>query len=182
MNGFDIALLIVASVLAVTGFVKGLIRILVGFVALIAAFLLASQFHGPVAARLGWMNLSQPVLLLIAYAVIFVGVMLAGAVVGYLVRRLLRAAMLGWVDRLGGAALGLATATLMAALLVLPLIAYTETGNAMLRRSVLAPYVAGVADLAAPLVPEGLAELYDRRIEELREYWRTGVFDGIRGA
>ena len=179
MNGFDIALLIVASVLAVTGLVKGLVRILVGFVALIAAFLLASQFHGSVAAQMDWMSLPEPVLLLIAYASIFVGVMLAGAVVAYLVRRLLRAAMLGWADRLGGAALGLATAVLMATLFVLPLIAYTEAGNAMLRRSVLAPYVAGVADLAAPLVPEGLAELYDQRIEALRQYWRTGVLDGV---
>lgn len=180
MNGFDIALSIAVCVLTVTGFAKGLVKILIGFAALIAAFLLASQLHEALAARLSWVTLPHPAALLIAYASIFVGVMLAGAVVAFVTRTVLRAAMLGWADRLGGAALGFATAMTLAALFVLPFVAYTPAGSAMLGRSLLAPYVAAIADIAAPFVPEGLSDLYEQRIDVLRQTWRDGWFDAQR--
>jgi membrane protein required for colicin V production len=114
--------------------------------------------------------------MLISYVLIFIGVMLAGGLVAFLVRKLVKAAMLSWADRLAGAALGLVAATLAAALLILPLVAYSPWGERVLRGSVLAPYVTVVADLANTLVPEGLSERYSEKIEQLRRYWRDEWF------
>ena len=153
------------------GLVKGLVRILIGLGAVVAAFALAAGFHRPVASRLGWMDAPEEIRLLLAYALIFIGVMLGGAAVAAVTRTILRAAMLGWADRLGGALLGLATATLTAALVVVPLVAYSPSGRALVDRSVLAPYVTAVADLAAPFVPESLSRLYEDRMRALRQVW-----------
>jgi membrane protein required for colicin V production len=86
--------------------------------------------------------------------------------------KLMRAAMLGWADRLGGAALGFVAALLAAALIVPPVLAYWPSGEGLLARSTLAPYLVAVADLATSLVPGDLSERYRHKIEGLRRQWQ----------
>ena len=173
MNGFDIALLVILSMLVLLGALKGLTRLLIGIGALIAAFMLASHFHEPLALQLRrMMDFPDSALKLLAYVLIFLGTMVAGGIVSYLVRKLLKVAMLSWADRLAGAALGLVATLLVTALLVLPLVAYSPHGEKMLRDSVLAPYVTVVADVANHLVPDGMSDAYREKVEELRLYWR----------
>jgi membrane protein required for colicin V production len=172
MNSFDIVLLVLACVLVLVGVIKGLVRILIGLAALIAAFALAARYHDPLAERLSGLEFGEEPLKLLAYVMIFLGVMLAGAVTAFLVRKLLKAAMLSWADRLAGATLGLVAAMLTAALLILPLVAYSPHSERILGNSILAPYVTVVADLANALVPDDLSRRYDEKIDELRRYWR----------
>jgi len=172
MNTFDIVLLVLACLLVLVGVVKGLVRLLVGLAALLAAFALAARYHRPLADRLGGLQIGEEPLRLMAYVMIFIGVMLAGAVTAFLLRKLIKAAMLSWADRLAGAALGLVAAMLTAALLILPLVAYSPNSERLLGNSVFAPYVTVVADLANAVVPEELSRRYDEKIDELRRYWR----------
>jgi len=171
MNTFDIMLLALACLLVVVGMVKGLVRILIGVAAIVAAFALAARFHGPLADRLAGLEISPEALSLMSYVVIFIGVMLLGGFVAFLTRKLLRAAMLSWADRIGGAALGFVAAALMAALLVLPLVAYSPWSEQVLGHSMLAPYVTVVADIANAVVPDDLSERYQQGVEQLRRYW-----------
>ena len=180
MNTFDVVLLALACVLVVLGMLKGLVRILIGLAALVAAFAVAARFHAGLAQRLAGWNAGEEALRLLAYLLIFVGVMLAGGLIAYLAGKLVRAAMLGWADRLGGAALGLVAALLVAALVVLPLVAYSPYGQRLLERSVLAPYVAVVSDLASRVAPRDLSRRYWSKIEELRRHWR-GTDLGVAG-
>ena len=172
MNEFDIGLLILLGFLVFLGLIKGLARLLVGIGALVAAFWLAAYFHQRLAQDLSWISTSEPLLKLLSYLLIFLGTMLAGGLVAYLLRKLLKAAMLGWADRLAGGAVGLAAAMLVAALLLLPLVAYSPMGESLLRDSVLAPYVVVVADMANRLAPVELSENYRKNVEQLRQLWR----------
>lgn len=171
MNAFDIALLVLLGVLVLVGLAKGLARILIGIGTLLLAFGLAARFHQDLAPRLAGFGWPDELLKLSSYLLIFFGTMLVGGLLAWLTRKMLSAAMLGWADRLAGAALGMVAATLAAALLVLPLVAYSPAGEQALRESRLAPYVAVVADLARVLVPSGMSERYRVRIDGLREYW-----------
>lgn len=171
MNAFDLALLVLLALFVLLGLWKGLARILIGVGALVAAFVMAARFHDALSERLGWIDVSVEVRKLIAYMVLFLGTMLAGGVVAWISRRLLRAAMLSWADRLAGGALGLVAAMLVAALVILPVVAYAPFGERVLRDSALAPYVTVVADVARALVPEKLSEKYRQRVERLRRYW-----------
>ena len=173
LNAFDLLLLILVGLLVLIGLLKGLTRLLMGIGALVAAFILAARLHGLAAASvLGVMDMPVPAANLIGYLAIFLGTMLAGALAGRILRGLLKAAMLGWADRLAGAAAGFLAALLAAALIVLPVIAYVPTGERLLRNSVLAPYVTLFSDLANAIVPEELADQYRERMEALRRSWR----------
>jgi len=172
LNAFDILLVVLLGLLVTVGGIKGLARLLIGLGALVAAFVIAAQFHQALAARLGFLQLPEAVVKLIAYVAILVGTMLGGVLLAFLTRKLLKAAMLGWVDRLAGAALGLVAALTLAALLVLPAVAYSTAGQTALRSSRLAPYVTAVSDLATRLVPADLSRRYREGMEALRRYWR----------
>jgi membrane protein required for colicin V production len=117
-------------------------------------------------------EMPEPVASLVAYLAILLGTMLAGALVASVLGRLLKAAMLGWADRLAGGAVGLIAALLAAALVILPVVAYTPSGSAVLRESVLAPYVTVVADIANHLVPDRLSAQYRDKMESLRRHWQ----------
>lgn len=173
MNTFDVTLLAAACGLVALGVYKGLVRILVGIAALVAAFALAAVYHRPLAATLGWLGRDDGPRLLASYVLIFVGVLLLGGLTAFLLRNVVKIAMLGWADRLAGGVLGLASALLFAALVILPLVAYAPRGGHLLDRSRLAPYVALVADLARPLAPQELSRRYDERIDALRDLWRS---------
>lgn len=171
MNPFDVVLLVLLGVLVLVGIVKGLTRILIGIGALVAAFALAAHFHQPLADRLARIDLPDELLRLIAYGLIFFGTMIAGGVLATIVRKFLKVAMLSWADRLAGGALGAVAAALVSALLVLPLVAYSDRGERALRGSMLAPYVSVVADFANLAAPDELSETYRSRIEDLRRHW-----------
>ena len=82
VNVFDVLLLVFVGLLVLRGLLSGLTRLLIGTGALVAAFMLAAQFHGPVAASLvQFLEMSEPAAELAAYAVIFLGTMLAGSLV-----------------------------------------------------------------------------------------------------
>ena len=179
MNTFDIVLLSFACVLVVIGMFKGLVRILFGLAALVAAFALAARYHEGLADRLTGMEVSIEALRLIAYLLIFIGVMLAGGLAAFLARKMMKAAMLGWADRLGGAALGFAVAMLAAALVILPVVAYSPYGERVLAHSVLAPYITVVAELASSLVPEDLSSRYKQKVEDLRRYWQQRYIEDL---
>ena len=104
----------------------------------------------------------------------FLGVLIAGVVVGWLVRKLLTAAALGWADRLAGGAVALVAALVAAAFLLLPVVAWMPGGVDAIEGSKLAPYVAAVADLANVVAPDDLAQRWHERIEALRKQWRGG--------
>jgi membrane protein required for colicin V production len=177
MNTFDVALLALACVFVVIGMLKGLVRILIGLAALVAAFALAARYHQPLADRLSGLEIPSWLLMLGTYGGIFLGVMLAGGLLAWAARKLIKAALLSWADRLGGAAVGLVSAVVLSALLVLPVVAYSPWSERLLRGSVLAPYVTAVTDLTRPLVPDGLSERYEQRMKGLRQLWRDQWFD-----
>jgi membrane protein required for colicin V production len=177
MNYFDIALLILASVLILIGVMKGLVRLLIGLAALIAAFAVAARFHQPLAASMDSVEIHDGALMLLSYFLLFIGVMLLGGLTAYLLRKLMKAAMLGWADRLGGAAVGPALATLLAVLIILPMVAYSPGSSEMLSESVLAPFISEAADVASPMVPQHLSDLYNEKIEALRQLWQEKFFD-----
>ena len=188
LNAFDLLVLVLVGLLVLLGLLKGLTRLLIGIGALVAAFILAAQFHGLAAAFvLAVIDMPAPAANLIGYLAIFLGTLSAGALTGRILRGLLKAAMLGWADRLAGAAAGFVAALLAAALIVLPVVAYVPTGERLLRNSLLAPYVTLFSDLANAAVPEELAERYRERMDALRRSWRwdaagAGAVDGAGAA
>ena len=124
LNAFDVLLLIFVGLLVLLGVLRGLMRLLIGAVALIAAFVLATRFHEQVAVSMvRVVEMTEPTANLLAYLAIFLGTVLAGALVASVLGRLVKGVMLGWADRLAGGAVGFVAALLSAALVILPVVA-----------------------------------------------------------
>ena len=171
MNPFDIALVVLVVAGTVFGLVKGLVRLLLLFAALVVGYVLASRYHESLAGHWQASGLPEATLRVTAYAAIVIGVLLVGVLIGFLLRTVLAAAALGWLDRLAGGAVGLAGAVLLMALIALPVAAYTDDGS-VLRESRTAPYVSVVADALHIVAPDGLALRYEKGIDGLRRRWR----------
>jgi len=172
VNAFDVILLAILFVGAVLGLTRGLTRIVIGLLSILVAFFLASRFQEPVAGFFMAHHVGQTAARVAAYAFIFLGTMIAGGFVAWIVGKILKLAMLSWADRLAGAAVGVVGAALAGAFLVHPLASSAPGGSRMLAGSMLAPYLATVADAANKLAPEAVAKRYDDGITMMRKVWR----------
>jgi membrane protein required for colicin V production len=172
MNGLDIALIVLFALGTAMGLARGFVRILIGVLSLLVAFFLASRWQDPIAQVLVARHVAETPARIAAYAAVFVGTMIAGGLVAWLVGKMLKLAMLSWADRLAGGALGLFAAVLAAAFLVYPLVSSSKGGSTMLQTSKLVPYVTVVADLGSALAPDAVAKRYEAGIEALRKVWR----------
>jgi membrane protein required for colicin V production len=106
MNWLDIVILVVLAIAVVTGLKMGLIKAVLLVVGIIVGVILAGQFSGPLGERLTFIS-SEGVAKGVAFAIIMLAVLAAAAIVAALLTWATRLVMLGWVNRLGGAILGL---------------------------------------------------------------------------
>lgn len=161
MNSFDVMVLAVLLAAALYGALKGMVRILLGAGAFILALALAAWFHEPLAARLpGWIQ-EEAARSLAATGIIFFATLAGGAVAIWAIQRLLSAVKLRWVDRLSGAALGVALACFFVAGVMVPLTAFLPPESLLLEQSTVAPYVLRASSAMLMLTPEHLKQKYE---------------------
>lgn len=172
MNAFDLGFCILAAALVLYGIVRGLVRVVLSIVSLVAAFAVANAWHESLAGHWAASGAEASVLRIAAWCVLFVAVVLVGALLSWLAGRVLAAASLGFLDRLAGGALGALAALLAGAALAVPLAAYGGGEASLLRTSRLAPYVTAVSDWINIAVPDGLAGRYAQASASLKRTWR----------
>ena len=172
MNALDIGLVILLALGAGIGLARGFVRILIGILSLLVAFILASRYQDAIASVLTARHVAETPARIGAYVLVFAATMIAGGVVAWVVGKILKLAMLSWADRLAGGALGIVGALLAAAFLVHPLVASSPGGSRLLATSKVAPYVSVVADLVNAAAPDTVAKRYESGIESLRRVWR----------
>ena len=105
MNWLDIIIIIILAVAALTGLKVGIIKALLSVVGVIVGVVLAGRYSVALAGHLTF--ISQPsVARIAAFAIILIGVMVIAAIAAAMLKRVVSAVMLGWVNRLGGAVFG----------------------------------------------------------------------------
>jgi uncharacterized membrane protein required for colicin V production len=140
MNWIDGSIIVLLAISLATGIREGLSRSGFGFLALIAAFLAAA-----------WLYPTRPA----GFVVVFLGLMIAGALATFLLGRWFRNSEVRWVDRLLGGALGVVNAALISLLAVAALMAFARGSvRASLAHSKFAPYALETAYRVADVVPD----------------------------
>jgi len=114
---FDIALATALLLWTVHGLVRGIIRAIVGLAAWLVGIVAALNLAAPGAALLPASGLGVGARYWIVFVLVLVGVLVAGAILGAALARLVKAIGLGWADRVLGAAFGLACGVLFALVL-----------------------------------------------------------------
>jgi len=113
VNWLDIVLIAVLALATFLGFRRGIIAMVFPIVGLIIGVVLAGHYYGTVG---GWLPIdNQQHAGWAGYAIIIVVVLIVSVILASVLRRFIRLVLLGWVDRLGGAILGLAVGSLFCA-------------------------------------------------------------------
>jgi membrane protein required for colicin V production len=156
MNGIDYTILGVLALSVLVGLWRGLVSEVLSLAAWIAAFWVAWVF-GPVVAAQLEQSISLPAArILLGYGLCFVVVLVVGALLRFVARRLLSSIGLGGLDRLLGMLFGFARGVLLVTLVVF-LAGFTAlTREAGWQRSLLLPQFTGMAGWLGDRVPESV--------------------------
>ena len=103
MNTIDIILLICFIPAVIRGISKGFIEQAVALISLVASIWIAYHFSDILGIWLApYLQVSEPVLKIISFALLVIVVVLVLYLVGKLLSKLVKTVMLGWLDKLFG--------------------------------------------------------------------------------
>ena len=106
MNWVDIVIIIYLCLSVLSGFMQGLIRTVLSIIGLIVGIILAAHFYKQLGDVLTFIS-NKNVAYVVAFIIILLVVIGIAAFIAWILRSLIKAIMLGWVDKIGGAVLGL---------------------------------------------------------------------------
>jgi membrane protein required for colicin V production len=167
LDGVFILIVLVSTGLALT---KGLAREIISLLALVGGFVLAAFYYASVGSWFVDFTRTREVADLLGFLLIFLGILLLGAVTAFLVNRFIKMAALKWIDRLLGACFGFIRGWAICSILALALIAF-PIREGVLARSYLAPYLLAGARAAILIVPQGLKDKFEERYQKVLHSW-----------
>ena len=166
MNVMDWVLIAVFALAALWGYKTGLVSAALNAIAVYVALLLSGLFAGRVLSLI-WDGVeSEALSTAIGYVIIFAGTLVAGRIVATIVKKALKVTFMGWVDNLGGIAIGLVAGVLVAGAVMTVAARYTyvipeDTGELT---------SSGIQDMvqraAANYVEDGAREKLDELLTE----------------
>jgi membrane protein required for colicin V production len=154
MNWLDIVVIVFLAISTITGLRKGLIKTIIPLVGIIIAVVLAGRFYGSVADWLStWLH-SPSQANIAGFAIIFVAVVIASLIIASLLSKFLSLLLLGWVDKLGGAILGLVMGGLVCGAILTIITKYNFPGmEGTVHDSSLASFFVAHFNMVLPFLP-----------------------------
>ncbi|OGO19686.1 MAG: hypothetical protein A2Z15_00120 [Chloroflexi bacterium RBG_16_50_11] len=105
MNWLDILIIIGLIISLVSGIQQGLIKVLFTLAGAIIGVILAGRYSDALAEKLSF--ISDPGIAgIVAFIIIIVATLIVASILGIIVKKIVSAVLLGWLDKLGGAVLG----------------------------------------------------------------------------
>lgn len=167
MNWLDYVLLAIVAVAAVLGIVKGFVKQVIGLVAVVAGLVLASLYYGPAGDVFAALVDSRLLANFLGFLLIFVAVLVAGAIVGHVVHKAM-VGPLALVNRLFGGLFGLVKAVLICGVLVFALVSF-EVARPAVQGSALAPACLGITRGLVNMIPQDLRAKFNSSYKEIRD-------------
>lgn len=158
MNPLDWLLVIIIAISAIQAFFRGLVLELFSLAGLLCGIVLAAWNYPRLAEKLsGWIS-NTAIASVVSFLLIAVGVMVLSAFLGRVIHASAHALGLGFFDRLGGAAFGLARGGLLGIAILMAVTAFLPTAG-WLKNSHLAPYFIAGSHAVSFVVPHDLEQL-----------------------
>jgi len=168
----DVLLLLVIGFSVLSGFMAGFARVGIGFAATILGILCGFWFYGIAAEPLLDYVSSRTIANLVGFFIIFIGVVLIGAVVSRVLARFFKWVGLSWFDRLLGSAFGLMRGALIAVALATVLLAFApKPPPRSIVESKTMPYVIDASNILAALTPHEVKDAFRETKEKLKKLW-----------
>jgi len=152
MNWIDIVIIVLIAILTLTGLRIGIIKAVLSLVGLIIGVIVAGRYHVALSEQLTFIS-QDNLASIAAYAIILIGIMIIAAVLASLLKWVVSAIMLGWVNRLGGAVFGFLVGSIFCSALLAIWAMFTGT-DGPLADSALAKLLLDNFPIILALLPE----------------------------
>ena len=164
--------ILVSSV--ISSILKGFAREAISLAAVVLGLLLASWFYPQASALVLPYVKTQEIASLVGFALIFLGILLAGAVISFVVTKFVRIVDLQWFDRLLGAAFGFVRGWLVGTVIFLGLTAFPVQIDPV-RQAALGPYLLLSAQILTVATPAALKEQFHQGYAQVRDLWEKAA-------
>ncbi len=171
---FDWVIVTVFALSVITAFLHGFLVEMFALFGLVAGMIVAGQFYDQLTPWIAQLIHERFAAQAAAFLLIALGIMLCAAILGRLLRWVLRRVGLGWADRLAGGAFGLVKGYVLVALGVAAMAAFFPQ-QSWLERSQLVPYFMPGAHGSATVLPRELSGRIQSGLEHLRVEARRSV-------
>jgi len=164
INYIDVTIVIIVLITALIGFMRGFVWMAIFLATWTAAILLAYTYKEQLAPILPFKLENETLQLGLSFLIIFIGTLIAGAIINYLFSKAVSAIGLGTFDRILGMGLGILLGALGVTLITM-LLSFTELPKQdMWAKSKLIPKFKEAAEWIKTLVPESMNEYIDKNI------------------
>lgn len=171
-NWFDVVLILIMLWSALAGLRAGFARVIVHLIATILGLIAGFWFYRLLAAELmPWVkNITAADIL--AFLMIFVGMLILGSLVSALLSQLFRWVGLSWFNHILGGAAGIVRGALIIAALVDVMIAFSPSPTpAFLDNSRVLPYTLQISSWMVDLAPRELKDAFTEQMKNLKQFW-----------
>jgi membrane protein required for colicin V production len=167
-NWLDWTLSLIAIASIITAAMKGIIRELVSLAAVVVGLAVAALGYQRAAVWFEDLTRSHEVALAAGFLTLFLIILVLGAVVSSLARKLIKTAGLQSFDRILGGIFGAFRGLVVDCIMLLAMVAFAIKPGAV-NQSVLAPYVTTGARVIAVLMPGDLKSQFRLGFDRFRE-------------
>ncbi len=176
MNWLDILLVIILLFSTVSAARKGFSREVIGIAAALVGLVCGIWLYGIAGAWLLPYVSSPQVANFIGFFIVFVGCLIAGAILSAIIRRFVKTVGLSWFDRLLGAVFGVIRGTLLSLALITAMVAFApavaqDSAPTAVAQSRIAPYIVAASDFLVAIAPREMKDGFHNRYEQLKSFW-----------
>ncbi|MFH1985933.1 MAG: CvpA family protein [Pseudomonadota bacterium] len=174
MNALDIIFAVILGFSLIRGIFRGLVKEVASIIGVLSGYYAAYTYY-PLVARLlsRWMS-DTAYLNIVSFLILFCLVFIIISMIGVVLKYLLSIAYMGWADRLSGALFGLTKAILVASVILVALTTFLPKNAALVRESLLAPYVTHVSENIAKMVSPEMKRTFSGKMDALKASWKGG--------
>jgi membrane protein required for colicin V production len=184
VNWLDAALILLIAFSVWRSFAKGLTREVVGLLSVVVGIFAGTWLYGSAAVWFEPHVNSHAVAAFCGFMAVFLGIILLGSLISFIISKVLRVTGLSFFDHLMGAVFGILRGVLMASALVMALLAFAPGARAntppdSVANSRLAPLVVGAARVFVAAAPREMKDGFRRSYEQVESYWEHTLKKGI---
>ena len=171
MNTLDIAICVIVGFCFVRGIFRGIVREVASIIGVFIGLCAAYIYHPYLADQLSILIPDVAYSNIVAFLLIFCAILFLVGLLGTVVRNMLKAAFIGWVDRIAGSLFGITKGILITSVVLVALTAFLPKKNSIIEKSVLAPFVIRISNGLVEIIPNKLYEYFQENLKGLEEAW-----------
>lgn len=166
MVWLDVIISVVLIIAAIYGLVKGLVKSVFGIIALIAGIWIASSTFRQFATHLPFNNPTLSNIL--SFIIVFFIVAIVITIIGFIIRKIIAFASLGWIDRIFGLIFGFFIGVCINWVICILILSFAPNGEDVIANSRFAPGILSSGSFFKKYFPKP-------REDETKEHKGTGT-------